>query len=86
MAEQAIDHIVTHFLEPLKIAGMDISSVMTEWNAITKYAKLYRNLVQDDYCTIWWKLFNCSDAKKWPNILLLVELLFCLPVSKGHVE
>ena len=29
---------------------------------------------------------NSPSAKKWPNILGLVQLLFCLPVSNGHVE
>ena len=35
---------------------------------------------------IWWKLFNASCCSKWSNILGLVELLFCIPVTNGHVE
>ena len=50
------------------------------------YAKRYLNLVQVDHQILWWKLFNSVDARKWSNILMLVELLFCLPVSNGHVE
>ena len=50
------------------------------------YAKRYLNLVQVEYQVLWWKLFNAVDAKKWTNILSLVELLFCIPVSNGHVE
>ena len=53
---------------------------------IVEYAKRYLNLVQDDYKVIWWKLFNSPDNTKWTNILAVVELLFCLPVSNGHLE
>ena len=38
------------------------------------------------YQVVWWKLFNAVDAKKWSNILSLVELLFCLPTANGWVE
>ena len=85
MAEMASDRTVMPFLESLKKAGMDTSSVLTKWNAITEYIEMYLNLVQDDHCAIWLKLFNSSDVKKWPNILLLVGLLFCIPVSNGHM-
>lgn len=57
-----------------------------EWDDMVDYAKRYLNLVQVEYQVLWWKLFNSVDAKKWTNILSLVELLFCLPVSNGHVE
>ena len=53
---------------------------------IVECAKRYLNLVQDDYKVIWWKLFNAPDSTKWTNILTVVELLFCLPVSNGHLE
>ena len=46
----------------------------------------YINLVQDPYRVVWWKLFNSPDANKWTNILTLVELTFCIPLSNGHVE
>ena len=35
---------------------------------------------------VFWKLFNSPDAKKWANILTLVELTFTIPLSNGHVE
>ena len=50
------------------------------------YAKQYINLVQDPYKVVWWKLFNSSDSTKWINILTLVELTSCIPLSNGHVE
>ena len=30
--------------------------------------------------------FNCVDAKRWSNVLGVVELLFCLPLSNRHLE
>ena len=35
---------------------------------------------------MWWKLFSSPDANKWTNILTMVELTFCIPLSNGHVE
>ena len=32
------------------------------------------------------KLFNAVDSGKWSNVLCIVELLFCLPMSNGHLE
>ena len=31
-------------------------------------------------------MYVIPDSFKWPNVLLLCELLFSLPVSNGHVE
>jgi len=51
-----------------------------------RHDKKYFNLVQDDYKVVWWKVFNCVDAKQWSNILGALELLFCLPLSNEHLE
>ena len=50
------------------------------------YAKRYSNLVRKSSQVIWWKLFNASCSRRWSNVLSLIELLFCIPVSNGHVE
>ena len=51
------------------------------------YSKHYLSLVQESYQVIWWKLFNASCSSKWANKLGLVELLlFCMPITNGHVE
>ena len=74
------------FLVPLENASVNCALLTEEWDDIVEYAKRYLNLVQDDYKVIWWKLFNAPDSTKWTNILAVVELLFCLPVSNGHLE
>ncbi len=35
---------------------------------------------------VWWKNFNSVDAKKWMNVIAVVEVLFSLPVSNGQLH
>ena len=76
----ALESLSTRFRVPLEKAGVE------EWEDIIDYAKRYLNLVKENYATIWWKLFNAVDASIWQNILTLVELLFCLPLTNGRLE
>ena len=32
------------------------------------------------------KDFNAVDSRQWSNVLGVVELLFCPPMSNGHLE
>ena len=82
----ALDAICQWFHVPLERAGTDCSEVQEEWDDMVEYAKQYLNLVQEDYKVVFWKLFNAVDAKKWSNILAVVELLFCNPIANGQVE
>ena len=83
---KALDMICERFAVPLEHANVDCSMVQEEWDDMVDYGKRFLNLVQDDYKVIWWKLFNAVDSKNWTNVLTVVELLFCLPVSNGHLE
>ena len=74
------------FSVSLEKAGIDVSSAKEEWDDVVEYGKQYFNLVQDDYKVVWWKVFNCADTKQWSNVLGVVELLFCLSLSNGHLE
>ena len=85
-AHDALESLSTRFRVPLEMAGVDCSLIQEEWEDIINYAKRYLNLVQENYTTIWWKLFNAFDASKWQNILRVVELLFCLPLTNGRLE
>ena len=40
----------------------------------------------EDYRKVWYKLFTAPDARKWPNIILISELLFSLPFTNSKVE
>ena len=82
----ALDAICQRFQIPLETASIDCAAVQEEWDDMVDYGKKYLNLVQEDYKVLWWKLFNAVDSKDWKNILGVVELLFCLPMSNGHLE
>ena len=82
----ALHALTTKFIVPLNNASVDCSVIVDEWDVIFDYAKRYLDLVREDYKVTWWKLFQSSDAKNWSNILVLVELLFCIPVANGRVE
>ena len=49
------------------------------------YRKMHINLM-DNYMKVWWKLFNNIDNVRWNNFLSLVELLFTILISYGHLE
>ena len=85
-AYSAIEAISLRFRNPLEHAKVDLSLLKEECDDMHDYAKRYLDLVTKDANEVWWKLFNSTNAKKWGNILRLVELLFSLPMSNGHVE
>ena len=82
----AIKDVLEHFSGPLENAGIDVTAsvVCEEWDDMVEYAKQYLDLFSQDYKVVWWKLFRAIDAKNWPNILGVVELLLtflpCLSV------
>ena len=83
---EAVQALGERFAIPLQEAKVNCALLQQEWEVMVYYAKQYINLVQDPYRVVWWKLFNSPDANKWTNILALVELTFCIPLSNGHVE
>ena len=81
----SIKDVLEHFSGPLENAGIDVTALVVceEWDDM---AKPYLDLFSQDYKVVWWKLFRAIDAKNWPNILGVLELLFCIPVANGHLE
>ena len=59
---------------PLQKANVNCLLVPEGWDEMVDYAKCYLNLVQADYKTNCWKLFNAVDSNKWTNVLKVVEL------------
>ena len=73
---------------PLRNAGLSCThdELIEEWQALLAYATSYLNPAGQSYSRIWYKILNFSRKSEWCNILLLVELLICLPVSNAVVE
>ena len=85
-AHSAIEDLSSRYRGPLEHAKVDFSLLKEEWDDMLDYAKRYLDLVTRNANAVWWKLFNSTSAKNWGNILRLVELLFSLPMTNGHVE
>ena len=81
-----IDSLASRFTVPLERAGIDVSALEDECIDMVDYAKRYLNITQEKVDTIWWKLFNSPTSQNWVNILGLVELIYCLPMSNGRAE
>ena len=72
----------------LRNAGLScmLDELIEVWQALLAYATSYLNPTGQSYSRIWYKILNSSRKSEWCNILLLVELLFCLSVSNAVVE
>ena len=84
--KNAVEHIATHFREPLEAKGLLAFSLPDEVEEIVEYARTYLSISQTPYRKVWYKLCTCPDFNKWPNILILMELCFSLPFSNGKVK
>lgn len=82
----ALNYFTHRFQDPLLKRNVVVTQIKEEWDDMIDYAKRYFDLVRDDYRVIWWKLFNCAVSSDWTNVLALISLLFCLPVSNGKLE
>lgn len=84
--KKAVDHIASHFRLPLETKGVSLFSLQDEVEEAVEYARAYLDISHTEYRKVWYKLYSCPDAKKWPNILSLCELSFSLPFSNSRVE
>ena len=82
----AVEYITSHFREPLEVVSANLASIQDEVEEVVDYARKYLSIQSESYQKIWYKLHISPDASKWPNVLVLAELLFSLPFSNGRVE
>ena len=82
----AVEHIITVFRAPLEFCGVCIATIQDELEEAVEYARRSLAIVSDCYKRVWYKLHVCQDAHKWPNLLLLCELIFSLPFTTSCVE
>ena len=69
----ALHALTIKFIVSLNNASVDCSVIVDKWDTMVDYARA-------DYRVMWWKVFQSADAKKnWSNVLILVELLYCIP-------
>ena len=77
----------TFYEQPLKKAGFQggLSDLLDQWHSVVEYCTKYLN-IKSNYKEVWHRIFESSKRGEWNLVLLLVELLFCLPVSNTKVE
>ena len=82
----AVEYIISIFRIPLEAKGMCAASIQDEVEDVISYARKYLPIGSENYRKIWYKLHTSPDSSRWPNILILSELLFSLPISTSRVE
>ena len=84
--KKSVEHIATHFRLPLGAKGVSLAALSDEIEEAVEYTRTYLVIGRIEYRKVWYKLYSCPDARKWPNVLSLCELSFSLPFSNGRVE
>ena len=83
---EAIDRLIERFASPLQGAQTDMDVIKREFGNLIEYAVQYIAISSLDYHSVWWRLFHAPNSAEWSNVLVLAELLFCLPASNGKQE
>ena len=83
---EAVHYIVAIFRKPLESKGATLFALDDEVDEIVDYCRKFVNYTVDDYKRVWYILHTTHDAYKWPNLILLSELLFSLPFTNAKVE
>ena len=84
--KSALLSITDAFCAPLEAKGADLTSILDEIEDIVDYARTYLRIGCDSYSKVWYQLYTSPDSAKWPNIMLVIELLLSLPFSTAKVE
>lgn len=82
----AVEYILSVFRVPLEAKGACRVSIRDELEEAVSYARGYLPIPTANYRKVWFQLHTCRDSNKWPNMLMLSELTFSLPVSTSRVE
>ena len=84
--KSALVSITEVFRAPLEAKSADLTSILDEIEDIVDYTRTYLRIGCDNYSKVWYQLYSSPDSTKWPNILLVCELLLSLPFSTAKVE
>ncbi len=72
-------YIVEQFRVPLEAVSTSLAFFQDELEKIVEHSDSVLSICM-------YKFYNAPDAGKWPNVLVLTELLVSLPFSNGKVE
>ena len=80
----AIDRLVEHFTIPLEGAGVILTDIKSEFEAMIAYASQFISISILDYQSVWWRLFHSPNSAEWSNALMLATyfaFLFTWPLK-----
>ena len=86
--DDIVEKLYNSYKVPLENAGFvgTVNDLLKQWHVILAYTVKYLNPMIVDYRKVWYQLFSSGRSKEWSLVLLLKELLFCLPISNVKVE
>ena len=87
-ADGLMEEVYERFAKPLKNAGFSgtLPNLLQQWHSVIAYTKKYLASDTTNYLVVWYCIFNSSLANRWKLVLLVIELLFCIPISNAKVE
>uniref|UniRef100_A0A672TVZ4 Sperm flagellar 2 n=1 Tax=Strigops habroptila TaxID=2489341 RepID=A0A672TVZ4_STRHB len=80
--EKEVSVLIKHYAVILEAASVKAGEVETEWSMLK--SELYNRF--QNIQTLTWDSVNSDYSKKYPNILMLVDLILTLPASSAETE
>uniref|UniRef100_A0A8C6NEU6 Uncharacterized protein n=1 Tax=Melopsittacus undulatus TaxID=13146 RepID=A0A8C6NEU6_MELUD len=80
--EKEVSVLIKHYEVILEAASVETGEVETEWSMLK--SELYNRFQNIQNLT--WDSVNSDYSKKYPNILMLVDLILTLPASSAETE
>ena len=72
--KDSLELLCSHFRDPLEATDVSIMSMQDETEDALMYTRSYQGIESTDYRKVWYSLFVCPDALRWPNVLMLCKL------------
>ncbi len=86
MTTVAVEQVITRFRILLETKNVSLEVIQDEIEETARYARKILAIGTKSYKKIWYTLHTCPHSRKWPNDLLLCELLFSFPIATSRVE
>ena len=83
-----VEELMKRFIISLKNAGFaaSVADLINQRKDMKAYTIKYLCKEGEDYLVTCRRIFSSQFSSKWWCILLLVELLFCFPISNAKLE
>ena len=76
----AVDYITCFFKQQLEAKDVSMLGLSDEVEEVVEYTRRYLSPHREKYHKVWNKIHTAPDSTRWPNLLLLKQLCFSLPL------